>query len=346
MKNRLIFLLILLLILMGCKKESESSPKDAARPYAGELNIYALESFRSSGLETALLKDFRKQMNCQVNTVLFENTFELSKALRDSAGSVDIVLGIDSGFAVSDTLAEYFAAQPDINLEDIYRDSIHDYSYRLLPYAQSHLSLVYNSRILPQPPKSFGELQDARHFHQVAVCDPHTNGLGRATLYWSVALFGSEGFEHMLKAIRKNVYKIYPDQKTALEALYKGECRMMLGLNTTSVWLMETDPDKKDIKTSMFQEGSYLYTECVGQHKAAANPFLAQQFIAYLLSPPAQKMVIYKTGMLPVNRKTLLPNTYSTMSLSTWSVNSRLSPSQIKDNTPAWLENWMRLMSF
>lgn len=346
MKTRLTLLILIILLSAGCKKDSDTSQAQASLPFAGELTIYVLDSFRSSGLENALLSDFRKLMNCQVNTILFENIKSLATALRDSSQHADIVLGLDNGFAVSDTLAEHFVPHPDLNLEDINRDSIQDYSYRILPYAQSHLGLVYNSKILPKPPTSFGELQDARHFNQVAVCDPQFSGLGRATLYWSVALFGSDGFEHMLKALRKNVYRIYPDQKTALDALYKGECRMMLGLNTTAVWLMETDPDKKDIKTSMFQEGSYLYTECAGILKDAPNPALAQKFIAYLLSPSAQKLVIYKTGMLPVNRKTLMPNTYSSMSLNTWSVNSRLSPSQIRDNTPAWLDSWMRLMSY
>lgn len=344
--HKAILCLCFLMLLFGCKKKEEPTAQASLSEPQGELVVYALDVFRSSGLESTVVPDFIKQNNCTVQLKLFHDIKELSNAVRTTQDSVDIVLGIDAGFAVSDSLFDYFQEQDKEDFVAISSDIVFDYSYRLIPYGFSYMSMLYNQKLLDKAPISFGELQDSKYYNQLAVCNPHTSGVGRSTLLWSLALFGTDGYEHMLKSLRKNVYRNYSDSKSAIDALLKGECKLMLGLSTTSAWLMETDPDKKYIKTSMFKEGSYQYCEALGIHVNSKNPSLGKKFITYFVSPPTQKMIVYKYGLFPANGNTILPGTFSTLPLNTWSTNSRLSPTNIQAGINEWLMYWDRLFSY
>lgn len=65
--------------------------------------------------------------------------------------------------------------------------------------------LIYNTSLVKTPPQSFGELQDAKYLSQIAICDPQTSGLGRSMLFWSVALFGTQGYEHLLEELTEKI---------------------------------------------------------------------------------------------------------------------------------------------
>ncbi|MEN6444417.1 MAG: thiamine ABC transporter substrate-binding protein, partial [Candidatus Cloacimonas sp.] len=221
-----------------------------------------------------------------------------------------------------------------------------DPSLRLIPFAYSNLSLVYNVSLIKNPPQSFGELQDAKYLAQIAICDPMVSGLGRATLLWSVALFGPDGYEYMWQSLRKNIYKTYSNQSEALEALKKGECSLMIGYNTTSAFLQEMDPMNRNFEISMLKEGSFQYIESIGIHRGTQKSALCSKFVDHLLSAETQKMVIYKMGMFPANRKTLLPMHFSAIPFITYSVNDRISNNLIQEQIFYWLDFWERLFGY
>lgn len=346
MKHRLLLTGLILTILFACGKAEQAG--QAKTKHKNKLTIYCTDAFRKSGLESTLIPEFSAKQDCQVNLVLFRNAAELSSAIKDKAnyGKYDLALGIDNAFAASESLATHFVNPEDFKPEQLSKDISFDPQFRLIPYAYSSLCLVYNKTNIPEPPQSFGELQDAKYLNQVAICDPHESGVGRATLFWSLALFGPDGYEHLWKSLRKNIYKSYPDRGEALAALQKGECNMLMSLNTIAAHLEELDPQNTMFDTSMLKEGSYQYIEAVGVHRGSSKSALAGRFVNYLLSPEAQKMVIYKLGMFPANRKTLLPMHFSTIPFTSYALNSRLNQSLIAEQLQLWLDFWDRLFGF
>jgi len=345
MKVWKLLLLLFLALICSCGKENKKQENTSGKH---KLVVYATDEFRKSGLEHSIVPDFQKKHNCQLEVILFRNTADLSKAVKSRAnyGKYDLAIGIDNSFVMSETLAVNFVPPESFDTDLLIKETVFDPSLRLIPYAYSNLSLVYNTSLVKNPPQSFGELQDAKYLSQIAICDPQTSGLGRAMLFWSVALFGTEGYEHLWKSLRKNIYKTYPNYNETLKTLNRGECSFIIGYNTTPAFLQELDPLNNKFEVSMLKEGSYQYIEAIGIHRGTKKSSLCNKFVNHFLSSEAQKMVIYKLGMFPANRKTLLPMHFSTIPFITYCVNDRLPQSIIKEQINTWLDFWERLFGY
>ncbi len=338
------FLLFGLLLLMACGPRAEADPDAVNRGSQGILRIFATQDFYSSGLEAVLIDDFEKQQNCLIELSLFDDVNQMISAVIKDSIKADIVFGLPSSFVAADSLTGYFLPYSPANAEDLSGQRTEGNSSRLIPYGFSHLSLVYNTKMLDDPPSSFGELQDARFLRQMAILDPDLSGPGLAEIHWIISLFGTSGYTQALRALRKNVSRQYPHHSDALNSLKSGENSLMIGLSTWPAWQKEIYPDSAVLDFVLFDEGSYLYTECMGLHKSAANLALAAAFIDFVLSPSAQKLITYKLGLFPVNRKTMLPPAFSDVPLSPWMRRSQIKPEDIFQDNDRWLSYWQRYL--
>lgn len=336
-------LLLGCLLLVGCKKQHES-PVAGAVPASQPLYIYALQSFRSSGLEAVLIPEFERQQQCEIRLSLFESGSALVEAIKAQPDTLDLVLGIDNIMAAADQLWPYFTSFKAEDFPFLSRECITDPSYRLIPYAYSYVALLYNTRLIASPPKSFGELQDAKYYRQIALCDPQSTAWGAAFMHYVISLFGEAGYEQVLAALRKNVCRSYSDTGQALTAVQNGECSMMFAMFSTASWMQELQPAQLEIKTQIFKEGSFLYTESIALTTQSKQKAPAQAFIAYMLSEAAQKMILYKSSLLPSHKKVMLPQSYSHLPLSVYALNDRLDRDFIVANHSQWLETWTRLL--
>jgi len=345
MPQRLLIIALCLLGLFACKSRKPDSVKNH---YKHKLIVYCTDTFRKSGLESTVVPEFTAKNDCRIELVMFRNAKELSQAIKDPAnyGTYDLAIGVDNCFAMSESLFVHFVPPENFNPGQLTKEAIIDTQYRLIPYAYSNMSLIVNTGAIGNPPTSFGELQDAKYLSQVAICDPHESGVGRATLFWSLALFGTDGYEHLWKSLRKNIYKSYADRGEALAALQNGECNLLLSLNTIPAYLQELDPQNNKFTVSMLKEGSYLYVESIGIHRGTSQSVLAAKLVKHFLAPEPQKMVIYKLGMLPANRKTLLPMHFSNIPFNTYNVNSHIDQALISEQLNVWLDFWDRLFGF
>lgn len=342
---RRIFLFVLLPFMFLCLSCRKGDSPQRKLPPRTELSIFALQSLRSTGFEQVVLKDFATRQNTKLKLTLFANLPELLAALNapQNKGQVDVVLGLDNSFALSDSLLDPFSPIPEVPLTELSFEVPKDATKRLIPYAYGYLALLSNPKLVAQPPQSWGELQDARYYSQLAMCDPLTDGMGRSTLLWSIALFGDSGFEQLWISLRKNVRKVYPDRWSALEALRKGECGLMLGWQSAGAWINELWPQEKSPEAIVPQEGSLQYVESAALCGLAPNRALAVDFLNYLISADAQKFVMYKLGLLPVNGRTQLISSFRAIPQNVYAHNQRLNQNLAAERMPVWLETWTRL---
>nr|MDK2851720.1 thiamine transport system substrate-binding protein [Candidatus Cloacimonadota bacterium] len=337
-------LLIALFILTACTPQNQKNQDPKSENPDAKLKIYALTDFASSGLQNAIIPDFERDYNCQVELSFYGSPDALIRALRSPQADADIIFGIPSSFAASDSLDSFFLPYSSSVAEDLAKDCHPDLSSHIMPYGFSYLCLIYNSSLIENPPASFGELQDARFLNSMALLDPLVSGCSRASIQWIVSIFGSSGYNQMLRALRKNVSSQYVNPQDALAALQDGDSKLVIGLSTWPAWQKEINPQKSGLDFVLFSEGSFLYTECLGIHRESKNPALAGAFVDYALSPPAQKMIIYKLGLFPANRKTMLPPAFSDVPFSARTTNDRLSSELIFRDTQRWLDNWQRYL--
>lgn len=340
--GKFLFLALLFASLLSCKQAPKAVKKIAT---TSTLNIFALDNIRSSGFESVVIKEFARKNRTALHLNVFPDLPSLLKALRSDTykGKVDLVLGLDNTWAVGDSLNNLFTPAPGIDRRSISHEIPHEDSSPYLPYAYGNLAFIYNTKTISNPPRSFGELQDSRFYTQVAVCDPHTSGLGRSTLFWSVVMFGNSGYDQLWSSLRKNVRKVYASQRDAVDALRKGECSLMLGLHSTPAWIKELNPSETNFQIVNPQEGSFLYIESAALCKDAPNQAIAAKFLQYLVGTEAQMHVMYKLGLMPVNGRTPLPLNFTSLPLSIYSLNERLDQPTVQQNLPLWLKRWDEL---
>lgn len=336
--------LILALALSACHKPEPEQQKPEP---TSSLTIFALRHIRSSGFEGVALKDFAAQNKTALEVVIFPDLPSLldSLSVSDSLANADIVLGLDNSFTLADTILEPFEALPELSLARISHEVPRDPDRRLIPYATANLAFIYDSRKFPDPPKSFGELQDDRYLGQLALCDPATSGLGRGSLLWTIALFGDRGYEQLWGSLRKNVRKLYPDHSECLSALRRGDCGLMIGYNSVPAWINEFYPSESHIRAVIPEEGSWRHTEYAALCAGAPNRAAALKFLERLISAEAQQFVMYKLAMMPVNGRTILSRGFARVPWSVYTVNDRLNRYEVKQNLPLWLQNWDRLIN-
>ncbi|HOH46440.1 MAG TPA: thiamine ABC transporter substrate-binding protein [Candidatus Cloacimonadota bacterium] len=347
MKRLVIITLVITLLLFACaKKQEKKAPAVPANLPPSKLSIYAIEQFRSSGLESVINREFSRLYNCTIDVTTFPSTQDLILATQADTARVDIVLGIPSGFSHEDTLLTNLVAVQSIPEANFSRELGYAPGAKLIPYGFGNLSIIYNRQQIDRPPSTFGDLQDARYISQMAICDPKLSGLGRSTLLWTVALFGEEGYKMLWRSLRKNVGKRYDTPESLVEALETGQYAMIIGVNGTAAWIKEQDPEKDHFVSVIPGEGSFLYVEYAAIHKNAKNSAIAKTWLTYLLSPASQRMVVYKLGLFPANSKTEMPLSFARVPIYSHSSHRNLDPLALKEKGQSWLDWWEDFMSF
>ena len=341
---RHLLLLLGLILLAGCGRDAAP---DRVRSNGTNQTLYlwAHESFRTSGLETVLIPDFEKSRQCRVELSLFPDRLSLADAIRSFPDSVDLYMNLDLALADAYLNPDHFL---ELNIQD-FKNLDHELilasPQRMIPYAYSYMSLIYNTTLIQSPPRSFGELQDSRYFRQIGLLNPQSDSWGAAVMHYMLALFGEDGYEHLLKALRKNVYKVYDDPDLMVEAIKSGECALGFAPMNYAMWLSDADPADHILGMQMLQEGSYLFTQNAAVAAQCKKLGLATDFLHYITAESAQKMLLYKGGLLPANSKVMLPQAYGGLPLSVYSYNERLPKAQIRENHENWLNTWQRVFN-
>ncbi|MCB5224160.1 MAG: thiamine ABC transporter substrate-binding protein [Candidatus Cloacimonetes bacterium] len=326
--------------ILGCQKKAEAPPEKPAP--TSRLTVFALRHIRDSGFETAVLQDFAETHNCALNLIVFDTLPQLLDSLRvdDDVANADVVLGLDSAFALADSLLIPFEALPRISLAEINYEIPKDPGQRLIPYATANLAFIYDSKRFPEPPRSFGELQDSRFHQQLALYDPAFSGLGRSSIFWSLALFGESGYEQFWQSLRKNVCQICLDHDEALSELRQGKCGLILGYGSTPAWIADFFPTESHIRASQPQEGSFCHTEYGALCTGSQNREMGIKLLEHLITPQAQQHVMFKLGMMPTNGRTPVSGNFARLPWVTYCLNSRLDKQEILPQLELWLRIW------
>lgn len=339
--KKILALVLIFFSLMACQKpkdqpEIKEAAKDSYPP--SQLHIWAPQRIRTLGLEQTILKDFAETYNCNIELKLFENISALLDSLKNQDSKPDLVLGLDNASSSDPELLSTFLPINDLAKTQFSRELYLDPQKRLAPYAYANLAVIYNSRIIKEGPSSFGELQDAAYFRQIGICDPFQTGEGLGSLFWTLALFHSPGYQTLWQSIKKNIKDLYPDYESAIQALISGKINLLIGYNSTPAWLEDTNQTDKSFKFNLLKEGSWQYSEAAAIPNAAANPATASRFISFLLEPKNQNLIPYKLGLFPTNSKAQLPIRFAQIPISSFTVNKRLKEDVIQEQLPAWKE--------
>ncbi len=256
------------------------------------LTVLTYDSFTSEwGPGPLIEKGFEATCACDVQFVTAgDGAAVLARLQLEGANSTaDVVVGLDTNLTAAAT--PFFApvtTGPN-TLPVPYVDA------NFIPFDWGWFAFVYDKTKLATPPKSFEEL--AASDLKILIQDPRSSTPGLGLVMWVKAAYGDRA-PQIWADLADNIVTVTPGWSEAYGLFLEGEADMVLSYTTSPAYhlIAETDDTKA---AALFDEGHYMQIEVAGKTATTDQPELADAFLAYLTSDPAQTALITTNWMYP-----------------------------------------------
>lgn len=263
------------------------------------LTVYTYDSFASKyGPAGELEKRFEPQCHCDLKFMPFEDGVTMFNRIRleGKKTKADVMLGIDN-FVLpeaekSGLFAEHGLQNNAPNLPLVWDNPT------FLPYDFGEYAFIYNKQKLVNPPKSLKELVERQDL-KVIYQDPRTSTVGRGFLFWLNSVYGEQAVLAW-QNLAKHTVTIGKGWSETYGAFLKGESDLVLSY-TTSPLYHQWHEKNEDYVAASFEEGHLVQIEVAALLKSSKNQPLAKQFLTFLQTPEAQKIISFNNVMKPVN---------------------------------------------
>lgn len=331
MKKLLAIPLICVVLLCGCITGDDST----------ELTIYTYDSFVSDwGPGPLVIPMFEEKHGVKVTIVSMGSSGDMiSRAILEKDDpKADILLGIND-------LQMYRVLEHNIlesykpkEYDTIPAYLIMDEEWRVTPYDYGFMSIIYDSEVVDEPPRSFEDLKDEKWKGKLIVEDPRTSSPGLSFLLWTVAAYGDE-FPAYWESIEESLLTVAPSWSTAYYGMFLGgEAPLVVSYSTSPAYHLEFE-DTNRYKGVIFEEGGFLQIEGAGIVNGAAHSDLARKFIDFMLSEEFQRELPLTQFMMPVNQDVQLPDSFSIV--ETTDNILPLDRTQLETSLDEWIRLWL-----
>ena len=317
-----------------------SLAKDAPKK---ELTVYTYDSFVSDwGMGPLIKPTFEEQCGCTLNLVGMEDAVAMLQRLKLEGASTkaDIVLGLDlnlvddakkSGLFTTHTV-DTRALEMPIDWQD---DTF-------VPFDYGYFAFVYNTELMPNPPKSLDELVNAGPELKIIIQDPRSSTPGLGLLLWMKSVYG-DNTDAAWSKLSDNILTTTKGWSEAYFSLFlAGEAPMVLSYSTSPAYHMAIEGTEQ-YQAAAFEEGHYLQVEVAAKLKASKNSELADDFLNFMVSEGFQKHLPLSNVMYPVNTPTEMPEAYGKLIKPAQVL--QLDTAQINQNRKQWVNDWLNIMT-
>ncbi|TDQ59860.1 thiamine transport system substrate-binding protein [Mesocricetibacter intestinalis] len=311
-----------------------------------EINVYAEEFFSAQwgpGIEVKKMFE-RETPQCRLNLVPFDSRSTMLNRLRleGKKSKADVVVGLDNHQLEAARQSGLFGANK-VSLEAIslpikWQDST------FLPYDFGQYAFIYDKTKLKNPPQSLQELIE-REDLQIIYQDPRTSSIGRGLVVWVNSLYPPQQTEKIWRRLATHTLTVGKGWSETYGVFLKGEGDLVLSHSTSPLYHLLQDKNSNYAATE-FSEGGVLQIELAakiaGREEDKDN--CAEAFLAFLISPQAQKEIVSKNIMLPVIAAETEPHfdALKAKQMRTKALDTlNLSGEQMK----RWIEQWQRALS-
>ncbi|UYN98224.1 MAG: thiamine ABC transporter substrate binding subunit [Devosia sp.] len=263
------------------------------------LTAYTYDSFAAEWGPGPLLKaGFETQCGCELNWVVADSSIGTLRRvqLEGEATEADLIVGLDTaimGEAASTGLfAEHGLTLDGLVLPESWADA------SFVPIDYSHFAFMYDTDTTEVPPTSFEELIALPDSVKVVIQDPRSSTPGLGLVLWVKAAYGDRAPE-IWAGLKPHLLTITKDWSEAYSLFLDGEADMVLSYTTSPAYHIVAEGDDT-IKAALFSEGHFPQIEVAGVLKSSDQQELAQQFLAYLVSPEGQGIIPTTNWMFPV----------------------------------------------
>ncbi|MDY0871226.1 thiamine ABC transporter substrate binding subunit [Dongia rigui] len=263
------------------------------------LTIYTYNSFTSEwGPGPVLEKAFEGTCGCDINWVALEDGAALLARLKLEGKNTkaDVVLGLDTNLTAeakaTGLIAPHGTDLSALTLPIAWNDA------EFVPYDWGYFAFVYDSEKLKDPPKSLADLIDGKDAPKVILEDPRTSTPGLGLVMWLGEVYGDKAGEAWA-GLKPKILTVSKGWSEAYGLFTQGEAPMVLSYTTSPAYHQIVEKTDR-YKALVFPEGNYMQVEVAAAIAGSAQADLAKAFLAFLVSPEAQKVIPTTNYMYPV----------------------------------------------
>lgn len=308
-----------------------------------KLTIYTYDSFVAEwGPGPQVEKAFEAECGCDLEFVaVADGAAILNRVKLEGATTrADIVLGLDTNLTAEAKASGLFVPadidQGSVNVPGGWKDDV------FVPYDYAHFAIVYDSEVLPNPPRSLQELVDGNPEEKIVLQDPRTSTPGLGMLLWIKAVYGDKAPEIWAK-LKDRILTVTPGWSEAYGLFTKGEAPMVLSYMTSPAYHMVADNTER-YKAVAFEEGNYLQIEVAGVTTTGAKNPLSARFLTFMTGPGFQDIIPETNWMLPAGA-TDKPLNAAFGKLPEATKTILFPADEVAANRKAWIDEWLTAMS-
>jgi thiamine transport system substrate-binding protein len=317
----------------------------AAMPAAAKnkLAVYTYESFTAEwGPGPQVEKAFEAECGCDLEFVSVADGAVLLNRVRLEGASTgaDIVLGLDTSLLGEARASGLFVPhQTDLTAVRVpggWSDDL------FVPYDYGYFAFVYDTKALPNPPKSLKELVETDPKLKIVIQDPRSSTPGLGLLLWVKAVYGDDAAQAWAR-LKDKVLTVTPGWSEAYGLFTSSEAPMVLSYTTSPAYHMISEKTER-YQAAPFSEGHYLQVEVAGVTVTGAKNPLSRQFLQFMTGPKFQDVIPETNWMLPAGR-TDRPLTPAFSRLVEPAKTLSLPADEVSANRKAWTAEWLSVMS-
>jgi thiamine transport system substrate-binding protein len=308
-----------------------------------ELTVYTYDSFVSDwGMGPLIKPTFEEQCGCTLNLVGMDDAVAMLQRLKLEGASTkaDLVLGLDLNLVDDAKKSGLFASHSvDTSALEMPIDWKDD---TFVPFDYGYFAFVYNTELMPNPPKSLEELVNAGPELKIIIQDPRSSTPGLGLLLWMKAVYGDQADAAWAK-LSDNILTTTKGWSEAYFSLFlAGEAPMVLSYSTSPAYHMAVEGTDQ-YQAAPFEEGHYLQVEVAAKLKTSNNSALADEFLSFMVSEGFQKHLPLSNVMYPVNTPADMPEAYGKLIKPTQVL--QLDTVEINQNRKQWVSDWLNVMT-
>lgn len=263
------------------------------------LTVYTYDSFAAEwGPGPQIKAGFEAGCACAINFVTADDGIAALRRvqLEGATTEADMILGLDTAIAGEARATGLFAphglALANLALPQPWTDA------EFVPFDFGYFAYVYNRETVPNPPGSFEELIALPDSFKIVIQDPRSSTPGLGHVIWIAAAYGERAGE-IWEGLKPHVLTMTRGWSESWDLFLSGEADMVLSYTTSPAYNAIVDDDHR-FAAAEFAEGHVAQIEIAGILKSSDQHDLAQQFLTYLTSPEAQKVIPTTNWMYPV----------------------------------------------
>ena len=337
MRKGILFLLFFVFLsLLGCSREKSDTNK------LNQLVIYTYDSF-AGALEESIVSYFAKSRSVQAEIVRFEDTGGLYNQiyLEKENPKADVAIGLDTTYLEEIKSNELFLPYKPANLHLIPGSLLVDPEYRAIPFDYGGITLNYDSKALPDPPKSWNDLLDEKYRGQIVLMNPGTSSPGRNFLLFTIVEFGKQGYLDYWKKLKPNLLTITSGWSEGYGLYTQGEASIVLSYDTSPAYHLHFENESR-YKNLFFEGKAFAQIEFAGIINGTKNKKNAEACIDFILTEGFQALIPLNQFMYPVHPDAEVPEAFAEAGKAEVLVS--IDGETVSEEFDTWLLEWENVM--